>query len=217
MRDWRDGLHASPQRVQALAEKTSGLLGRLAGGLADPDRRRRLAAFLAGEIARGDATLGGLASRTLGFREGDAAEFAADRVLRWMTRTGTAEQLSRGIAGMAHRFVEENAEVPLGRLLGVGDQRKAALDSFLTDHLTALIDAKLPEILRGVDVEDLVVRKIDALDVRDVERLLMQVLAQPPEVDQRVRRHPRRPDRFRPGAARPDRAVNARPGERHRG
>jgi len=36
----------------------------------------------------------------------------------------------------------------------------------------------LPGILRGVDVEDLVVRKIDALDVRDVERLLLQVLAQ---------------------------------------
>jgi hypothetical protein len=177
VRDWRDGLHASAQRVQALAEKTSGLLGRLADGLADPDRRRRFAAFLAGEIASGGATLGGLASRILGIQEGDAAEFAADRILRWMTRTGTAEQLSRGAAGMAHRFVEENAEVPLGRLLGVGDRRKAALDSFLTGHLTALIDAKLPEMLRGVDIEDLVVRKIDALDVRDVERLLMQVLA----------------------------------------
>jgi hypothetical protein len=177
VRDWRDGLHTSPQRVQALAEKASGLLGRLTESLAEPDRRRRFAAFLAGMVARGDATLGGLASRTLGLREGDAAEFVADRVLRWLTRKGTADQLSRGIAGMTHRFVEENAEVPLGRLLGVGDERKAALDSFLTHHLTALIDAKLPEILRGVDVEDLVVRKIDALDVRDVERLLMQVLA----------------------------------------
>jgi uncharacterized membrane protein YheB (UPF0754 family) len=78
---------------------------------------------------------------------------------------------------MARRFVEENAEVPLSRLLGVDDQRKAGLDSFLPGRLVALIDAKLPEILRGVDVEDLVVRKIDALDVRDVERLLMQVLA----------------------------------------
>jgi uncharacterized membrane-anchored protein YjiN (DUF445 family) len=177
VRDWRDGLHADPRRVQALAEKASGFLGRLSAGLADPDRRRRLAASLAGRIARGDATLGGLASRTLGFQQSDAAEFVSGRVLRWLSREETADQLSRGIGGMAHRFVEENADVPLGRLLGVGDERKAALDSFLTSRLVSLIDAKLPEILRGVDVEDLVVRKIDALDVRDVERLLMQVLA----------------------------------------
>ncbi|MBE3064659.1 MAG: DUF445 family protein, partial [Spirochaetes bacterium] len=40
-----------------------------------------------------------------------------------------------------------------------------------------LVDAKLPEILRGVDVEELVVRKIEGLDVKDVERLLLQVIA----------------------------------------
>ncbi len=177
VRDWRDGLRADPQRVPALAEKASGLIRRFTAGFSQPDRRRRLAEFLAGRIARGDATLGGLASRTLGFQERDATEFVSDRILRWLSREQTAGQLSRGIVGMAHRFVEENAEVSLGRLLGVSDQRKSSLDSFLTGRLTALIDAKLPEILRGVDVEDLVVRKIDALDVRDVERLLMEVLA----------------------------------------
>jgi uncharacterized membrane protein YheB (UPF0754 family) len=78
---------------------------------------------------------------------------------------------------MAHRFVEENAAVPLGRLLGVDETRKAGLDAWLTVRLVGLIDEKLPEILRGVDIEELVVEKIDALDVRDVERLLMQVLA----------------------------------------
>jgi hypothetical protein len=177
LRDWRDGLAGDPRRVRAFAEVTSGFLGRLTAGLSDPARRHRIAAFLAGKIARGNATIGGLASRTLGLRESDAAEYVSSRVLGWLSREGTAGQLSRGIAGMAHRFVEENAEVPLSRLLGVDERRKAGLDSFLTGRLVALIDAKLPEILRGVDVEDLVVRKIDALDVRDVERLLMQVLA----------------------------------------
>ena len=107
----------------------------------------------------------------------DAAEALASWVLAWISREGAADRLSRGIAAVVHRFVEEHADVPLGRLLGVDAQRKARLDSSLTDRLVALIDAKLPEILRGIDVEELVVRKIDALDVRDVERLLMQVLA----------------------------------------
>jgi uncharacterized membrane protein YheB (UPF0754 family) len=178
VRDWRDGLHGDPRRVGALAEKASGFLGRITAGLADPDRRRRIAELLAARIRRGDATIGGLASRALGLRESDAVEFVSARVLGWLSREGTADQLSRGIAGMAHRFVEENAEVPLGRLLGVDVRLKDRLDSFLTGRLVDLVDEKLPEILRGVDVEDLVVRKIDALDVRDVERLLMQVLAE---------------------------------------
>jgi hypothetical protein len=176
-RDWRDSLRRAPSRTAAVADAVSRLVGRLAAGLADPDRRRRLAADLVSSLARGGTTIGGLASRTLGLQVDDAAEAAASWLLTWMSREGSADRLSRGIADIAHRFVEENAGVPLGRLLGVDGPRKARLDSSLTDRLVALIDTKLPEILRGIDVEDLVVRKIDALDVRDVERLLMQVLA----------------------------------------
>lgn len=177
LRDWRDGLARDPDRVGELAAKASAFLDGLAGGLADPERRRRLAARVVARMGRGDATVGGLASRTFGIGERDVAEAVSSRVLAWLTREGTAELLARGIAGMAHRFLEENAAVPLGRLLGIDGERKARLDSFLTDRLVGLVDAKLPEILRGIDVEDLVVRKIDALDVADVERLLMQVLA----------------------------------------
>lgn len=177
LRDWRDGLARDPGRVGALAAKASAFLEGIAGGLADPERRRRLAARVVASMSRGDATVGGLASRALGLSEHDAAEAMSSRLLDWLTRKGTAERLARGMAGMAHRFLEENASVPLGRLLGVDGERKARLDAFLTERLVGLIDAKLPEILRGIDVEDLVVKKIDALDVADVERLLMQVLA----------------------------------------
>ena len=177
LRDWRDRLGGEPRRAAALADVVANAVGRLADGLADPDRRRRLAEDLAGRLSRSEATVGGLARGLLGAGEDEATEFAATRALAWLSREGTAERMSRAVAGMAHRFVEENAEAPLGGLLGVDERKKAGLDAFLTDRLVALVDAKLPEILRGVDVEDLVVRKIDALDVSDVERLLMQVLA----------------------------------------
>jgi uncharacterized membrane protein YheB (UPF0754 family) len=177
LRDWRDRLAGDPRRAAALADAVSGAFERLAGGLADPERRRRLAEDLAGRLSQSDGTVGGLARSLLGVSEAEAAEMAASRALAWLSRKGSVERVSGSVAGMARRFVEENAEVPLGRLLGVDEQKKTGLDAFLTDRLVGLVDAKLPEILRGVDVEDLVVRKIDALDVRDVERLLMQVLA----------------------------------------
>jgi uncharacterized membrane-anchored protein YjiN (DUF445 family) len=172
-RTWRDDLRRDPSRAAALEDTVR----RLAAGLSEPDRSRRIAADIVAGLARGDATLGGLASRTLGLQTDEAAEAAASWVLTWISREGTADRLSREISAITRRFIEEHAEVPLGRLLGVDGQRKARLDSALTGRLVALIDARLPEIRRGIDVEDLVVRKIDALDVRDVERLLMQVLA----------------------------------------
>jgi hypothetical protein len=177
LRDWRDRLAVDTTRATALADSIAQVVGRLAAGLEDPDRRHRVAADLAGRLSRSGATLGDLARDLLGVSEAEAAGLAASRALAWLSREGTAERVSRAIADLAHRFVEENAGVPLGTLLGLDERKKAGLDAFLTDRLVTLVDAKLPEILRGVDVEDLVVRKIDALDVRDVERLLTQVLA----------------------------------------
>jgi uncharacterized membrane protein YheB (UPF0754 family) len=77
----------------------------------------------------------------------------------------------------AGRFLEANAQTPLGKLIGMDGERKKRVDGFLTERLIALVDDKLPEILRGLDVETLVVEKIDSLDVKDVEKLILEVIA----------------------------------------
>ncbi len=139
LRDWRDRLAGDPRRAAVLADSIARVVGRIAAGLADPERRHRVAADLAGRLSRSDATLGDLARDLLGVSEADAAELMASHALAWLSREGTAERLSRGVAGMAHRFVEENAGVPLASLLGLDERKKAGLDAFLTDRLVALL------------------------------------------------------------------------------
>ena len=128
-------------------------------------------------FGEGDPSVGGFALRTLGIHDDEIVEYLAARILAYLSRRETAEQLSRELLGLAGKFIEDNASMPVGDLLRIDEERKQKLDAFLLARTVELIDAKLPEILRGVDVEQLVVEKIDGLDVKDVERLLLQVIA----------------------------------------
>ncbi len=180
LRGWRSGLAetgSKPARdrlgIEA-ARIVSGFLARLG----DPAERKKLAQDVENRLARsGDRTLGELIRAAPGLGPEDAVEKLSRAVIGYVSREETSRMLSERVMGYAARFLEDNAEVPLGALLGMDGARKERLDGFLFERLVALVDSRLPEILSGIDVQELVVKKIDALDVRDVERLLLGVIA----------------------------------------
>ncbi len=183
-RDWRDGLAsaaaARPEEghSQRLAEGVAAIVDRLLAGLAEEQAREKLYGVLEkGLLSEGDPSVGGFALRTLGIREEEIVEYVSNQLLSFLSRPETAKRLSEQLLELAGRFLEDNAASPLGEILRIDAARKERLDAFLLARLVELVDAKLPEILRGVDVEELVVRKIEALDVKDVERLLVRVIA----------------------------------------
>ena len=181
-RDWRDGSAAGSsvahdrsraQPARAIALLVEGFLARME----DPLARAQVWEFIEKRFLGGDRTLGSIARATLGVSDAEVADFLSNQALAWLSRSETAAILSQQILSLASRFLEDNAQVPLGSLLRMDDARKEKLDGFLHEKLVDLVEAKLPEILKGVDVEQLVVQKIDGLDVRDVERILLQVIA----------------------------------------
>ena len=185
-RAWRDSLE-QPRRAAAgnsshsgkgFAEGIAGLLDRFLAGLSAPEAREKVyAALEKGLFGEGDPSVGGFALRTLGIRDGEIVEYLAAQILQFLSRPETAERFSGELLGLAGRFLEEGGSVPVGQLLRIDEAKKQKLDAFLLVKTVELIDAKLPEVLRGVDVEQLVVEKIDGLEVQDVERLLLQVIA----------------------------------------
>ena len=64
------------------------------------------------------------------------------------------------------------------QLLALGPAEKQLIDEAIARRALALIEARLPEIISVMDVEALVVRKVDGLDTASVERLLLMVIAQ---------------------------------------
>jgi uncharacterized membrane protein YheB (UPF0754 family) len=183
-RDWRDGLASGSTdrlnggRLRRLANGAASIVERLLAGLTEESAREKLYAVLEkGLLGEGDPSVGGFALRTLGIREEEIVEYISNQLLAYLSRPETAKSLSEQLLELAGKFLDENAPSPLGEILRIDAARKETLDAFLLAKLVELVDAKLPEILRGVDVEELVVRKIEGLDVKDVERLLLQVIA----------------------------------------
>jgi len=183
-RDFRDGRASGSTdrlnegRLRRLAEGIAEIVERLLAGLAEEPAREKLYGVLEkGLLGEGDPSVGGFALRTLGIREEEIVEYISNQLLAFLSRPETAKSLSEQLLELAGRFLDDNSSSPLGEILRIDAGRKETLDAFLLAKLVELVDAKLPEILRGVDVEELVVRKIEGLDVKDVERLLLQVIA----------------------------------------
>jgi uncharacterized membrane protein YheB (UPF0754 family) len=172
LKEWRDGLGEA-----GFESTAAGILSRLLAELSNPATRQGVSGLLEDRLLSGNPSIGSFLRNALGVGDAEVSEFLSNQALAFLSKPETAQRLSSEIAGMVSRFVEENEKSSLGDLLRVDDARKQKLDAYLMARLVELIDARLPEILRGVDVESLVVQKIDGLDVRDVERLLVQVIA----------------------------------------
>ena len=64
----------------------------------------------------------------------------------------------------------------IGELLGMDSDAKASFDEALASMLIATVDARIPQILESIDIHDLVVSKINGLNIEDVESLLLRVI-----------------------------------------
>ncbi|MBN1835669.1 MAG: DUF445 family protein [Spirochaetales bacterium] len=159
-------------------EAAEAAVERLLAGLEDAATRERLAAGLERLLSKqGPRSLRELLSRTLHLQESEIVEFSATHVLGYLSRKETANSIAAEIVGFSRRFVEENQDKTVGELLHVGPQLRERASAGLTTQLLRIVDNRLPALLESFDVRELVVTKIDNLDVGQVERLLMIVIA----------------------------------------
>jgi uncharacterized membrane protein YheB (UPF0754 family) len=161
----------SPEGVAAAVEA-------LLKSLEDPAVRERIADGLDRFFSsQGKRTVGELLSRTLRVQERDVVEFTATHVLNYLSRRETSQAIAAEVIAFSRRFVEENQERTLSELLHVGPQLQQKLSTALTAQLLRIVDARLPALIESFDVRELVVEKINNLDVAQVETLLMIVIA----------------------------------------
>ncbi len=175
LRDRRSG--KKTRGMDGIAGHAARILSGILARLGDPGERARIAAALEKAVTgSGDLTVGQRLREIPGFDSVKAMEKLSAAVIGYATDGSAADALSDRLAGYAAGFLADNAETPLGALLGVDAGRKAELDAFLFNRLLELVDARLPEIIAGIDVQELVVKKIDALEVQEVEKLLRDVI-----------------------------------------
>jgi uncharacterized membrane protein YheB (UPF0754 family) len=91
------------------------------------------------------------------------------------------EQQSGTLVGEAERilrdFTSGFGSVTIREILDLDDEEKARVDNAVADGLTTLVERRLPQLVQSLDIRRLVVNRVNSLDVSEVERLLLMVIA----------------------------------------
>jgi len=77
----------------------------------------------------------------------------------------------------ADRFLKERGTESTAVLLGISENEKDKIDRFLADRALAVFDEKISAALKTLDVRKLVADRINVLDMKDVERIVLDVLS----------------------------------------
>jgi uncharacterized membrane protein YheB (UPF0754 family) len=125
----------------------------------------------------GDEKLGDLLYRFSGLEEEKIAAAAAELLGRWAAHPEAPERIAAEITKMLHNFLARLSDRPLNALISMDTDQKVSFDALLTEKLISVVGERLPELIRTFNVKKLVVEKINALEMENVEALLLMVIA----------------------------------------
>jgi uncharacterized membrane protein YheB (UPF0754 family) len=161
----------SPELVAETVER--GL-----AGLNGEELRRRLAESVERWLERQkERTLGEFLQRVLRLPEQDLVEFASTKLLNYLSRREASQAIVAEVVAFSRRFLEEHEGETIRQLLHIGSSLDAKAGAFLARQLVRIIDERLPALIESFDVKQLVVEKINNLDVAQMEQLLLMVMA----------------------------------------
>jgi uncharacterized membrane protein YheB (UPF0754 family) len=118
-------------------------------------------------------TVGGLLHNLLGIREEQIVTY----LLNFLTKEEFAERSAEKISSLLFDLTQDQKQVTLADFIGIDDPRRQEINTYLIKSVNSMLEARLPEMMRGLDIQGLVENKIDQLDVADVEALLLMVIA----------------------------------------
>lgn len=124
-------------------------------------------------VSRGEETLAATAENLFGLRREHLVAFVRERLGDDAFRNSAADK----VTGFALDYFENRGRLTLGEVLGVDADKKTAFDKQAVTALNNVLSVKLPEALRSLDLRGLVENKINNLDIKAVEGLILMVIA----------------------------------------
>ena len=104
----------------------------------------------------------------------DAAEYLAGLVAGGVEES--ADRISRAAIGQLSQIVDLEESTPIGQLLGLTGDTKERIDRRIAGLAGTALESGVPGILASLDLNEVVVSKINGLAVEDVEGLLLRVI-----------------------------------------
>ncbi|HUX12777.1 MAG TPA: DUF445 family protein [Spirochaetia bacterium] len=114
---------------------------------------------------------------SFGVTQQSVQEWLAERVRELRLKPKAASDAASLVSTLLGGLLEEARTRPLSDILGLSADQKASVDDFISKRILSIIDERLPDIVQAFDIRGLVENKINSLDVGDVEKLLLMVIA----------------------------------------
>jgi uncharacterized membrane protein YheB (UPF0754 family) len=99
------------------------------------------------------------------------------RKLYGFLKQNGAGGLDKTFAAAFRALLEARPGLSLGEFLSIDGEKKKKLDAFLSDKLLAAADNQIEVLLKTIQVRTLVSERIDSLNMIDVERIVLDVMA----------------------------------------
>lgn len=103
-------------------------------------------------------------------------ELAFTYVINYLTREKAVAEISGAVIKFITNLLNNIEHVSLGKLFNIDAAQKAKIDQFIYERLYDFAREKLPDALIQINVKELVVNKINSLNIEDVEKLLLMVI-----------------------------------------
>lgn len=122
-------------------------------------------------------TLKNIFVKILHIDENRLNDFLSNTILGIITKRSTIDKILNRIVNFTHNYFLEENSITVSSLFKISSEKKERIDSFLANKTYLFIAGNIPEIIEALNVKTLVVEKINALNVEEVEKLLLQVIA----------------------------------------
>ena len=125
-------------------------------------------------------TVAELAARYLGVQPAAVADVLSNLLLSALATPETAVRLAEQIPGMVSGALGDAAaagSATVQDVVSLAPDTALELDRFLARRSIAFLAERLPSVMATVDVESMVVARVEALDPHSVEQLLLTVMA----------------------------------------
>ncbi len=126
----------------------------------------------------GELTLGEIIVRKLGMSNSEIVEGVSNLILDIFSNSNTAVSISGKIVEYLLYLRNEGNKINLMEYFGITEEQKRRLDDFIFRELMKLLENRVVDLVKSIDINNLVVEKIDGLDIESVEGLLLKLIAE---------------------------------------
>ncbi len=103
-------------------------------------------------------------------------KYAIEQLYVFMGHKNIADNISDKIILLVSEFLKEQSSISIKDFLNINAIKQKNIVIFIKQRLNDILNDKLPYVVESIDVKELVVKKINQLEIVQVEKLLLMVI-----------------------------------------